>query len=461
MNRGNHEGEVGIEVNHYDSLSNTNEELAFISSDKAYEVMKSELGQMMYVTEGGELYLMVDGSVYGIDLSTLEMKELIKGLDKEIYAVSESDRYFAWTKDSQNGQSDTISLINFSSEKTFTITEGSGKYVKPLGFMGDDFVYGVANAADVSTEAAGNVIFPMYQIKILDVSSDTPSVLKTYEKNGYYVSGVDIEDYTMYLNRIQYNGTAYVDADQDMIMNREGDGNKIVSIVSSSSDSKETRFEISLPENVGEKAPRLLTPRETILEQDRTLTLEDKGGNGKYYVYVKGDVVYTTDQVAGAITKANEKMGVVVGEDQEYIWKRSRDAIKPALSDIAVGAEDASSGSIAQCINAMLEKEGINISVSALIAGGETPKNILSNTMKEARILDLTGCSVEEVLYYVSCGNPVFAMTGSNEAVLVVGYDANNVIIFDSSSGNNFKQSITEADEVFKGAGNVFFTYLK
>lgn len=52
-------------------------------------------------------------------------------------------------------------------------------------------------------------------------------------------------------------------------------------------------------------------------------------------------------------------------------------------------------------------------------------------------------------------------MTGSNEAVLVVGYDANNVIIFDSSSGNNFKQSITEADEVFKGAGNVFFTYLK
>lgn len=48
--------------------------------------------------------------------------------------------------------------------------------------MGDDFVYGVANAADVSTEVAGNVIFPMYQIKILDVSSDTPSVLKTYEK---------------------------------------------------------------------------------------------------------------------------------------------------------------------------------------------------------------------------------------------------------------------------------------
>ena len=51
-------------------------------------------------------------------------------------------------------------------------------------------------------------------------------VVLKHRKNGYYVPGLDIEDYTMYLNRIQYNGTAYVDADQDMIMNREGDGNK-------------------------------------------------------------------------------------------------------------------------------------------------------------------------------------------------------------------------------------------
>lgn len=36
------------------------------------------------------------------------------------------------------------------------------------------------------------------------------------------MSGIEIEGYTMYLNRIQYNGTAYVDAEQDMIMNREG-----------------------------------------------------------------------------------------------------------------------------------------------------------------------------------------------------------------------------------------------
>ena len=82
MNRGNHEGEVGICVYHYDSIANTNEELIFIPSDKSFEVMKSELGQLMYVNEAGELYLMVNGSVYGIDLNTLEIRTLIEGVEE-------------------------------------------------------------------------------------------------------------------------------------------------------------------------------------------------------------------------------------------------------------------------------------------------------------------------------------------------------------------------------------------
>ena len=153
-------------------------------------------------------------------------------------------------------------------------------------------------------------------------------------------------------------------------------------------------------------------------------------------------------------------MGVVISDEQQYIWKRSRKAIQGTLTDIAVGVEDENADSIAQCINAMLEKEGINISVSALIAGGETPKNILKNTMKDARILDLTGCDMEEVLYYVSCGKPVFAMTGSNDAVLLVGYDSGNVIIFDPLIGNVYKRNNADAAQMFADAGNVFFAYL-
>lgn len=458
MNRGIHEGQVGIAVYHYDSLSNTNEEAVFIPSDKSYEIMKSELGQLMYVNEGGELYIMVDSSVYGINLATLEIRELISGIANQNYAVSESNRIFAWIEEEN---SSTIHVINFSNEKVLDITERNGTYLKPLGFMEEDFVYGIANLSDIFEDAAGSSILPMYQVKIADVTGTSVEMLKTYEKDGYYVSGIEIDDYTMYLNRIEYNGTAYVDADQDMIMNREGDSAKIVDIRSSSSDIKQTQYQLTLANPVNTKRPKLLTPKEIILTEDRTVALTDEGDNQKYYVYVKGDVVLATDQVTAAIAAANERMGVVIRDRQQYVWKRSRKAAQTAFGDIAVGNEDEAAGSIAQCINAMLEKEGINVSVSALIAGGETPKNILTNTMKDAQILDLTGCSVEEILYYVSCGSPVFAMTGSSDAVLIIGYDSNNIIIFDPLLGMNYKKALTDADEMFSDAGNVFFSYLK
>ncbi len=457
MNRGTHEGEVGLSVYHYDGLSNTNEELVFLPSDKSFEVMKSELGQLMFVNEGGALYLMMAGSVYEIDLNTLQVKELMKDLQDGNYAMSDSKGLFAWTEEEK---SSTIHVMNFATGKSMDIAEGGNQYVKPLGFMQEDFVYGIADQADIFEDAAGNVTVPMYQIKIADVSGKEQEVLKTYEKNGYFVSGIEIEDYTMYLNRIRYNGTAYVETERDMIMNREGDSLRVVDIHTSMSETKQRQVQLTLANPVSEKQPRLLTPKETILEEERIIALNNQSDTEQYYVYVKGDVIASTESVTEAIKAANESMGVVISSSQQYIWKRSRKAVQGALPDIVVGMEDANAGSIAQCINAMLEKEGINIGVSALIAGGETPKNILKNTMKDAVILDLTGCSIEEVLYYVSCGSPVFAMAGSSDAVLLVGYDANSVIIFDSVQGSNYRKSLTEAEEMFAGAGNVFFTYL-
>ena len=330
----------------------------------------------------------------------------------------------------------------------------------PLGFMDEDFVYGIAKKADVFEDAAGNTTFPMNQIKIVDVTSEDLDVLKTYEKNGYYVSGVEIEGYTMYLNRIKYNGTAYVSADKDMIMNREGDSGKLVDIATSKSEEKKTQVQIALSGTVSEKTPKILTPKETILEEERVVTLADESNTKHYYVYVKGDVLLATDDVTEAVIAANEQMGVVIGDNLGYVWKRSRKATQTPFGDIVVGTEDAEAGSIAQCINAMLEKEGINISVGALIDGGETPKSILNNTMKDVNVLDLTGCSVDEILYYVSCGSPVFAMTGSNNAVLVIGYDSNNIVIFDPAIGTTYRKPLAEADEMFANAGNVFFTYL-
>lgn len=460
MNRGIHEGEVGIAVYHYDSVTNANEERVFIPSYKSYEVMKSELGQLMYVNEGGELFLMVDGTIYGIDLNTLETRKLIENVSEDAFAVSESNRYIAWSEESNGLGASKIQVMNLSNQKIVELKGNSNELVKPLGFMGEDFVYGIAKRSDIFEDAAGNTTFPMCKIKIVDVVSEELTELKTYQKNGYYISGVEIDDYTMYLNRIKYNGTAYVDADQDMIMDREGGSGNIVNITSTYSDEKQTQVQIELATLVDEHEPKLLTPQETLLLEERVVDLQKDTDTQYYYVYVKGDVLLATDDITEAVRVANAGMGMVIGDNQQYVWKRSRKTNQPAFSDIIVGAEDEDAGSIAQCINAMLQREGINISVAALIEGGETPRSILHNTLKDKMVLDLTGCGVEEILYYVSCGNPVFAMTGSDEAVLVVGYDSSNIIIYDPRSGSTYREPMEEAEEIFGNAGNVFFSYL-
>lgn len=459
MNRGIHEGQVGMAVYHYDGLSNTNEEQVFIPSNRSYEVMKSELGQLMYVNEGGELFLMMDGNVYGIDLNTLEVRTVIEDLAEGTFAVSETRRYIAWME-GENAGTD-ISILNLSNLKKVKMAGGSdSEIVKPLGFMGEDFVYGIARKSDILEDAAGNVTMPMYRIRIMDVTSDTPQELKTYEKSGYFVSDVEIDGSTMYLNRIRYNGTAFVEADRDMIMNREGESGQPVGIATAMDEVKKRQVRITVPGMTAEKSLRLLTPKETILPEERNVTIETEKRTGRYYVYVKGDVLLATDNISEAVIAANKNFGVVVSDQQKYLWKRSRKTMQNTFSDIGGQGENTGAGSIAQCINAMLEKEGININVEALIESGETPKSILHNTMRDAVVLDLTGCSVDEILYYISCGSPVFAMTKSDEAVLLVGYDANNISIYDPKIGVSYRESIAEADELFADMGKVFFTYL-
>ena len=81
MNRGNHEGQVGVGVYHYDSVANTVEEELFIPSTHSYEVLKSELGQLMYENESGMFYIMMGGTLYEINLATTKEKEVVSGFE--------------------------------------------------------------------------------------------------------------------------------------------------------------------------------------------------------------------------------------------------------------------------------------------------------------------------------------------------------------------------------------------
>lgn len=62
------------------------------------------------------------------------------------------------------------------------------------------------------------------------------------------------------------------------------------------------------------------------------------------------------------------------------------------------------------------------------------------------QVVDLSGCSLDAALYFVSRGVPVFAMKSADTAALIVGYDEfGNLILYDAVSGSIGKTALRTA----------------
>lgn len=322
MNRGTHEGEVGAGVYHYDGLAHTIDEEAFIPSKTSYEVLKAEMGKMLYLNEKNEFYLMMDDSLYRINLGSMSVKKVVEGLSTGSYCASESNRYFAWVDSANQYSSSTIKVMDLKSGKTFEVKKGDDQYLRPLGFIGEDFIYGQANAADVVSDAAGNTTFPMNGLIILDTSDQ--SELKTYTPSGGYVEKISVDGYTVTIDLIAQNNGVYAEIGQDTIMNREADSKQKIALDTSQSDTKLTVSAISI---AGGKKPdklKQLTAQMTINSHDTAVDLKFDDNTVHFYVYAKGDVIFASDNISDAIKQANDSMGVVIDSNQQYVWMRAR-----------------------------------------------------------------------------------------------------------------------------------------
>lgn len=459
MNRGTHEGEVGAGVYHYDGLAHTIDEEAFIPSKTSYEVLKAEMGKMLYLNEKNEFYLMMDDSLYRINLGSMSVKKVVEGLSTGSYCASESNRYFAWVDSANQYSSNTIKVMDLKNGKTFEIKKGNDQYLRPLGFIGEDFIYGQANVADVVSDAAGNTTFPMNGLIILDTSDQ--SELKTYTPSGGYVEKISVDGYTVTIDLIAQNNGVYAEIGQDTIMNREADSKQKIALDTSQSDTKLTVSAISI---AGGKKPdklKQLTAQMTINSHDTTVDLKFDDNTVHFYVYAKGDVIFASDNISDAIKQANDSMGVVIDSNQQYVWMRARKNAVNAFANIACNETDKDADSVVKSVSAMLTYNDVTVSVSELIGAGSSAVDVLKNNLPDKEILDLQGVSSEDIIFYISQGNPVFAMTGNTSAVLVTGYSSNGALyIYNPDNGATTSMSYEDADRMFYNGGLHFITYM-
>ena len=460
MNRGKHEGEVGLSVFHYDGLARTVEEEAYLPCNSSYGILGSELGQFLYESDGRMVYLVLNHTMYSIDLNTKETKEAISDLTEGDYFASVSNRYFTWIDAGKTYQSETLHLIDLSSGKISDITVGNGEVIRPMGFIGEDLIYGVANASDVVKDAAGNAVFPIKKLYIVG-SENTKDILKEYAPSDGYVGTVTVDGYLISMQLIQRNEGQFVVVGENQIMNKEADKDTVVYLKSYGDQERQKLYQIAFTGQAKAGKTKLVTSKEVITQDNRAVEIQRDPDVTRYYVYAKGDVLYSGDQIATAIRKANENNAIVVNQKQQYVWQQGRSVYKDPLNGLSVAASDLESGTIVQAISGMIQWEGKTGSVSDMIAQGNSPEDVLVTMLPEYEILNLSGCSVDEMFYYVNNGTPVFALTSQDTAVLLTGYTSSLVYYYDPATHTTQKMATQDANNIFSQAGNVFLAYQK
>lgn len=445
MNRGEFEGQVGIAVCHYDCVTNTVEQQLFIPSMDSYQMMKEEIGQAMYITDTGLFYLLMGRQVHCVNLETMEDDIFISDITEENYKSSDDGRYLAWTKGNAF-DADVLYLTDFETGETDTIDAGDDFKIRPLAFLQSDCVYGLASVQNMS---AASLVFAMSRVEIIDSESTGHPVIKSYDSGGKFVTDAEVADGSIYLTRVTYSNGVYVETDPDIIRNRDMQDEENIYVSEVRSDTKEREVVLQLPGEV-KKKPNLLIPKQILNETSVRLELAGDVTESAYYVYAKGKVLLGTNHIAEAVICADENRGVVIGSSQTYVWKRARKTSQ------TVGVTDMGGNSaMAKALAVLLGRAGVRADVDALAGSGQTVYEILTENITELPVYNLTGCSMEQTLYFVGTGEPVFAML-DGQAVLITGYDEENVMIWRPESGNTDTISLKNAAEAFAASGNIY-----
>ena len=460
MNRGRHEGRTGISVYTYNALTNSVEERIFIESSKPFRILKSEVGKLAYVNKQEILYLYLQNSIWRIDLKTRSFEEVVTGIAEECCMMSEDGRLAAWQRENSLNESEAVELLNLETNRRRTVQAEEGFYIRALGFMGTDFIYGEARKEDVAKSITGSFVFPMGYVAIQDENGVKIREF-SYEKQGKYAVDISIENNRTILDCVAKDeAQGYTEALPELITKNTAEVVEKIALNTKNSGVKKREFYFELTESRKETQMKRLMPRLVLFEGSRSLQLEKTEEDLRYFVYAY------TGRLAGAYGSANEavitayeQMGVVVDSSQSCIWRRGGRKTRTELTGLENLQQRPEETSMQAAIEILLSGENNYADTTASLEAGRTPYEILSENL-DGRVLDLSGCSVNMILYYVSQGYPVLAIEGRDTAELITGYDPQNVILTNPITGEAYRKGMNDSTQMFEELGNLFVVCL-
>ena len=459
MNRGTHEGETGVAVYYFDSEKNSVAEKAFVPSSKGYYVMKEELGKYVYYSNKSEmLYVMMDGTLYSVDMEEDTREVLVRGLENGQYTASQDGHLLAYQGiGGKVNESEKITVLNLQTGDSFEIDAENGEYLKPVGFIKDDFAYGTLKSEDGGQTLAGQSVYPMYKLQIINQKQE---IVKTYEVVDVYLLDGYINDNMLQLNRVAKNGNIYMAITPDYITNNEEQSESNIKLESYTEDTRQKVMRLTYEDGIKDSNAKLLKPKQVLFDKSMTIRFDESTMDGKYYVYALGELQGVYERASYAVIKANEVNGVAVSSRQAYVWERGNWPSVYEVENMTEFQMEEGETAMAACLQQMLQKEGKTADVVKELNAGKSPETILS-TYIGGEGLDLTGCTTEEILYTISRETPVIAMFENGHTVLVIGYNKTNIAYLDPADGKRYSVTFAEMESKVGASGNTFIGYVK
>ncbi len=436
MSRGAHEGRMGVSLCHYNSESAVVTERVFIEYSRSFDHLKDDLNRLSYYSEdGGSYYMYLDRVVYRMKIESGAVERVLENIHPDCFFSSASRGKLAYMQSMKPYSSSEITILDLDSLKSREIKADDSHYVKALGFLNEDFLYGIALKSDLRQLPAGEIIFAMSELKIEDFDGNE---IKSYHQDGYYVTKAVMKEGLADLERmtIDENGN-YVTALNDNIMNnRQMDSNSATVSLSSSNRQGTVSF-LKMVNSITSLSPLVTQFQIRYAPEKDTVRIEIPKENSfpLYYVYAYGKLQQVVTDPSEAIRYADAHVGVVLNQEGQYIYERGNKETKSEL---------------------------YNEDIPEPVLSGDINTNQLQEMVGEsATMMNLTGCTLDQVLYQVSHGRAVITKLADGNVAVIVGYDRYNTLLYNFETGEHYYMGIQDSTNSMLSAGNVFVSYVE
>lgn len=431
MNRGSHEGYCGVSVYHYNSDQNVVEEKVFIPSTESFEFLSEDLGTLSYVNAQNQLFLLLAGRIYRVDIDEGKYQILEEGIDNENFVISETNAHAAWEIDSGENAGQ-IKMIAFDTQEVRYLKPEDKRIITTVGFMNEDLIYGIIKEGNILTDKSNQVTEGISTLRIEDFAGD---LKKEYHKDKRYITDITVGSTIMEFSLCRKKDGVFVEDTKDNIMNnKKAIANKIsIELVSMARTGVNVRMAFDDKPEVDK--PLVLYAKMRNVEEREIVIDTQIPKEEIYYVYAYGKLDSTWPNPAEAVQRADETMGVVLNRGQQYVWERGNKKTKVQLN-----LEDVP---------------------EVMLSGSFDPAVLQEGLGSEGHIINLSGCTLESVLYEVSAQRPVIAKTGDHSCVVIMGYDEYNTYLYFPEKGVIEPYGMNDSTAWFETVGNIFITYIE